>query len=87
VALKVQGIDVTDMFDLVPVSNLARKHLIHNESQVVNSARSVRRAAKSKLIANLVQNLFFVVFAQPVQSSFMSNQSEAASVSCKPIGA
>ncbi len=86
-SLKVQGIDASDLFDLVPVFNLARKHLIHNDSQVVNSARSVRRAAKSTLIANLVQNLFVVVFAQPVQCSFMSNQSEAASVLCKPIGA
>ncbi len=68
-SLKVQGIVVTDMFDLVPVSNLARKHLIHIDSQVVNSARSVRRAAKSKLIANLVQKLFVVVFSQSVQCS------------------
>jgi hypothetical protein len=52
-----------------------------------NVARSVHIAAETKLIANSVQKLVVVVFAQPVQCRLIINQSEAASVSCMPIGA
>ncbi len=39
--------------------------------RIVNSARSLCRAAKTKLIANFVHKLVVIVFARPVQCRFM----------------
>ncbi len=41
------------------------------------------KAVAAKLIANLVQKLVVVFFAQPVHCRFMSNQSEALQRLCR----